>query len=153
MRRPRSKKRPKTDVIPQQIEAFNWPRPPTSLRTRQGDGGILISTRLSRKRSSLSFGPPRFRSAVAFVAASSGLDMSARQQQDEATKRRIKRAPNSRATLEALLAEKETLSSRPSPSESGDPIAQAMRQLACLIRKVAGVRALGFPYSLLKHSK
>ena len=56
------------------------------------------------------------------------IGMSAQQQHDEATKGRIKLAPNSRQTLEGLLAKKEKTSSRLSPSVNYDHIEGTMRE-------------------------
>lgn len=74
------------------------------------------------------------------------LGMTAQQQHDEATKRRIKLAPNSRKTLEDLLAKKEGSSSKMSQSGSLDTIGLRMSQVAGLTREEAEeeARNLGF---------
>jgi len=74
------------------------------------------------------------------------LGMTAQQQHDEATKRRIKLAPNSRETLEALLAKREKRSSNQTQSANLDAIAQAMRHHPGLTREEAEDMAsnLGF---------
>ena len=74
------------------------------------------------------------------------LGMTAQQQHDEATKRRIKLAPNSRETLEALLAKKEKRSTNETPSGSLDSIGHRVSQVAGLTREEAEaeLKALGF---------
>ena len=80
------------------------------------------------------------------MAPDADLGMSAQQQHDEATKQGIRLAPNSRKTLEALLAKKDKNSSAQSQSDSFDPIAQAMSRKAGLTREEAEEEAsnLGF---------
>ena len=56
------------------------------------------------------------------------IGMSAQQQHDEATKGGIRLAPNSRQTLEALLAKKEKGSSRPLPLDNFDPTGAIARK-------------------------
>jgi hypothetical protein len=56
------------------------------------------------------------------------IGVSAQQQQDEATRGRIRLAPNSRQTLEALLAKKEKDSSGPLPSDNFDHIGAVARK-------------------------
>lgn len=74
------------------------------------------------------------------------LGMTAQQQHDEATKRRIKLPPNSWKTLEALLAKKEASSPKTSPSGNFDSIGHRVSQVAGLTREEAEeeLRALGF---------
>ena len=74
------------------------------------------------------------------------LGMTAQQQHDEATKRRIKLAPNSRETLEALLAKKEKRSTNETASGSLDSIGHRVSQVAGLTMEEAEaeLRALGF---------
>jgi hypothetical protein len=56
------------------------------------------------------------------------IGMSAQQQRDEATRGRIRLAPNSRQTLEALLAKKEKDSSGPLLSDNSDHIGAVARK-------------------------
>jgi hypothetical protein len=76
------------------------------------------------------------------MAPNADLGMTAQQQHDEATRRGIKLAPNSSQMLEDLLAKKEKLSSNQSQSDSFDPIALRMRQVAGLTRKRNWKRAI-----------
>jgi hypothetical protein len=84
------------------------------------------------------------------MAPYADLGITAQQQHDEATKQGIRLAPNSRKTLEALLAKKEKDSSAQSQSDSFDPIALRMSQVAGLTREEAELEAsnLGFLQSL-----
>ena len=77
---------------------------------------------------------------------SADLGMTAQQQHDEATRRRIRLTPNSRQVLEGLLAKKEKLSSSQSPLGSLDTIGLRMSQVAGLTREEAEeeARNLGF---------
>ena len=74
------------------------------------------------------------------------LGMTAQQQHDEATRRRIRLTPNSRQVLEGLLAKKEKLSSSQLPSGSLDSIGHRVSQVDGLTMEEAEAElmALGF---------